>query len=98
MKHSQKRTFMDIEKMSSDEFKAFCRLGNKNHFTRIRKMPLQDLLFTMIQVIAKHIPKTCVKEINVLSYRYFNAENKKHLILGTTNKPHLAMKLVSPMQ
>lgn len=51
-----------------------------------------------IQVIAKHIPKTCVKEINVLSYRYFNAENKKHLILGTTNKPHLAMKLVSPMQ
>ena len=48
MKHSQKRTFMDIEKMTSDEFKAFCRLGNKNHFTRIRKMPLQDLLFTMI--------------------------------------------------
>ena len=48
MKHSQKRTFMDIEKMSSDEFKAFCRSGNKNHFTRIRKMPLQDLLFTMI--------------------------------------------------
>jgi hypothetical protein len=38
----------DIEKMSSDEFKAFCRSGNKNHFTRIRKMPLQDLLFTMI--------------------------------------------------
>ena len=50
------------------------------------------------KVIANHIPKTCVKEINVLSYRYFNAENKKHLILGTTNKPHLAMKLVSPMQ
>jgi hypothetical protein len=39
---------MDIEKMSSDEFKAFCRSGNKNYFTRIRKMPLQDLLFTMI--------------------------------------------------
>ena len=34
MKHSQKRTFMDIEKMSSDEFKAFCRLGNKNHCTK----------------------------------------------------------------
>lgn len=48
MKHSQKRTFMDIEKMISNEFKAFCQLGNKNHFTRIRKMPLQDLLFTMI--------------------------------------------------
>ena len=39
---------MDIEKMTSDEFKAFCRSGNKNYFTRIRKMPLQDLLFTMI--------------------------------------------------
>ena len=48
MKHSQKRTFMDIEKMSSDKFKAFCRSGNKNHLTRIRKLPLQDLLFTMI--------------------------------------------------
>ena len=48
MKHSQKRTFMDIEKMTSNEFKAFWQLGNKNHFTRIRKMPLQDLLFTMI--------------------------------------------------
>lgn len=35
-------------KMTSDEFKAFCRSGNKNYFTRIRKMPLQDLLFTMI--------------------------------------------------
>ena len=45
MKHSQKRIFMDIEKMTSDEFKAFCRSGNKNYFTRIRKMPLQDLLF-----------------------------------------------------
>ena len=48
MKHSQKRTFMDIEKMNSNEFKAFCRSGNQNHFTRTRKMPLQDLLFTMI--------------------------------------------------
>ena len=24
MKHSQKRTFMDIEKMNSNEFRAFC--------------------------------------------------------------------------
>ena len=31
MKHSQKRIFMDIEKMTSDEFKAFCRSGNKNY-------------------------------------------------------------------
>ena len=45
MKHSQKRTFMDIEKMNSNEFKAFCRSGNQNHFTRTRKMPLQDLLY-----------------------------------------------------
>ena len=52
MKHSQKRIFMDIEKMTSDEFKAFCRSGNKNYFTRIRKMPLQDLLFTMIALRA----------------------------------------------
>jgi len=48
MKHSQKRTFMDIEKMNSNEFRAFCRSGNQNHFTRTRKMPLQDLPFTMI--------------------------------------------------
>lgn len=51
MKHSQKCTFMDVEKMNSDEFKAFCRSGNKNYFTRIRKMPLQDLLFTMMQIL-----------------------------------------------
>ena len=56
MKHSQKRIFMDIEKMTSDEFKAFCRSGNKNYFTRIRKMPLQDLLFTMINRKV-HIPQ-----------------------------------------
>lgn len=63
MKHSQKRTFMDIEKMSSDEFKAFCRLGNKNHFTRIRKMPLQDLLFTMIN-----------RKVQILLERYAYSE------------------------
>ncbi|GAB6400230.1 hypothetical protein IMM1_14590 [Pseudocoprococcus immobilis] len=40
MKHSQKRTFMDIEKMSSDEFKAFCRSGNKNHFTTAETLKL----------------------------------------------------------
>ena len=61
MKHSQKRTFMDIEKMSSDEFKAFCRSGNKNHFTRIRKMPLQDLLFTMINRKGLSVAQQCEK-------------------------------------
>ena len=50
MKHSQKRTFMDIEKMSSDEFKAFCRSRViKIILPEFRKMPLQDLLFTMKQ-------------------------------------------------
>ena len=32
-------------KMTSDEFKAFCRSGNKNYFTRIRKMPLSGSSF-----------------------------------------------------
>ena len=48
MKHSQNRTFMDIQKIKSNEFKVFCRSSNKNYFTRVRKMPLHDLLFTMI--------------------------------------------------
>lgn len=48
MKYSQKRALLDMEKIESDEFKIFCRYGNKNHFTRNRKMPLRDLLFTMI--------------------------------------------------
>ena len=45
MKHSQNRTFMDIQKIKSNEFKVFCRSSNKNYFTRVRKMPLHDLLF-----------------------------------------------------
>ena len=49
MKHSQKRTFMDVEKMNSDEFKAFCRSGNKNYFTRIRKMPLLERVETAVR-------------------------------------------------
>ena len=39
---------MDIQKIKSNEFKVFCRSSNKNYFTRVRKMPLHDLLFTMI--------------------------------------------------
>ena len=48
MKYSQKRTLWDMGKISSDEFKDFCRSGKDNYFTRNRKMPLHDLLFTMI--------------------------------------------------
>ena len=48
MKYSQKRALLDIGKISSNEFKDFCRSGKERYFTRNRKMPLQDLLFTMI--------------------------------------------------
>lgn len=48
MKYSQKRTLLDMDKIESDEFKIFCRYGNEKHFTGNRKMPLRDLLFTMI--------------------------------------------------
>ena len=58
MKHSQKRTFMDIEKMSSDEFKAFCRSGNKNHFTRIRKMPCYDSWIGRFVIPVEEVPET----------------------------------------
>ena len=48
MKYSQKRVLLDMEKINSNEFKDFCRLGKENYFTRNRKMPFQDLLLTMI--------------------------------------------------
>ena len=48
MKYSQKRALLDIGKINSKEFKDFCRLGKESYFTRNRKMPLHDLLFTMI--------------------------------------------------
>lgn len=48
MKNSQKRAMLDIDKINSNDFKNFCRFYKENHFTRNRKMPLEDLLFTMI--------------------------------------------------
>lgn len=48
MKNSQKRTCCDISLIHQDEFHDFCRNGNPSSFIRNRKMPLSDLLFTMI--------------------------------------------------
>ena len=48
MKNSQKRAMLDIDKINSNDFKNFCRFNKENHFIRNRKMPLPDLLFTMI--------------------------------------------------
>lgn len=48
MKYSQKRALLDISKINSDEFKVFCRSGKDNYFIRNRKMPLPDLLLSMI--------------------------------------------------
>ena len=48
MKNSQKRVMLDIHKINSNDFKDFCRLHKENNFIRNRKMPLPDLLFTMI--------------------------------------------------
>lgn len=48
MKKSQKRTCCDISLLHQDKFQDFCRDGNSSSFTRNRKMPLSDLLFTMI--------------------------------------------------
>ena len=48
MKNSQKRTCCDISLIHQDEFHDFCRNGNPSSFIRNRKMPLKDLLFTMI--------------------------------------------------
>lgn len=48
MKNSQNRTCCDISYIHQDYFQDFCRNGNQAFFTRNRKMPLHDLLFTMI--------------------------------------------------
>ena len=48
MKYSQKRALLDISKINSDEFKVFCRSGKENSFIGNRKMPLHDLLLSMI--------------------------------------------------
>ena len=48
MKNSQKHTCCDISLIHPDEFHDFCRNGNPASFIRNRKMPLTDLMFTMI--------------------------------------------------
>lgn len=48
MKNFQKRTSCDISLIHQDEFYDFCRNGNPSSFIRNRKIPLEDLLFTMI--------------------------------------------------
>lgn len=48
MKNPQKRTCCDISLIHQDGFHDFCRDGNPSFFIRNRKMPLADLLFTMI--------------------------------------------------
>lgn len=48
MRNSQKRTIIDISRMESDVFTDICRDGKDNSFTRNRKMPLKDILLTML--------------------------------------------------
>lgn len=48
MRDSQKRTIIDIDRMESDAFADICRNGNHGSFTKNRKMPLKDVLLTMI--------------------------------------------------
>lgn len=48
MKKSQKRTCCDISYIHQAPFEDICRNGKPPSFTRNRKMPLHDLLFTMI--------------------------------------------------
>ena len=47
MRKSQKRFIMDMDRIQNDKYASVCRT-NENSFIRNRKMPLQDLLFTMI--------------------------------------------------
>lgn len=47
MRKSQKRFIMDIDRIQSDEYASICRIA-QNDFIRNRKMPLQDLLLSMI--------------------------------------------------
>ncbi len=48
MKNSQKHTCCDISLIHQYEFHDLCRNGNPASFIRSRKMPLTDLMFTMI--------------------------------------------------
>ena len=48
MRKSCSRIKCDIDRIHSDSFVEFCRNGNPNVFVRNRKMPLDDLAFSMI--------------------------------------------------
>ena len=48
MRKSGSRIVRDINRIHSDSFTALCRNGKQNVFVRNRKMPLDDLTFSMI--------------------------------------------------
>ena len=48
MRKSSSRIKSDINRIRSDSFVEFCRNGNSNVFVRNRKMPVDDLAFSMI--------------------------------------------------
>ncbi len=48
MRKSNSRIRCDINRVHSDQFTEFCRNGKQNVFVRKRKMPLDDLTFSMI--------------------------------------------------
>ena len=48
MRKSGSRIKCDVDRIHSDSFVEFCRNGNPNIFVRNRKMPLDDLAFSMI--------------------------------------------------
>ena len=48
MRKSGSRIKCDADRIHSDSFVEFCRNGNPNIFVRNRKMPLDDLAFSMI--------------------------------------------------
>ena len=48
MRKPGSRIFFDIDRIRSDRFAAICRNGKPNVFVRNRKMPLDDLTFSMI--------------------------------------------------
>lgn len=48
MRKSGSRIFCDIDRIHTDLFATLCRNGNQNVFVRNRKMPLDDLTFSMI--------------------------------------------------
>ena len=48
MRKSGSRIKCDVDRIHSDSFVEFCRNRNPNVFIRNRKMPLDDLTYSMI--------------------------------------------------